>query len=251
MAPVSMRVSPLPSWIIDEPFAHRGLHDEAAGIPENTLAAFDAAIASGYAIELDVRQMGDGALVVFHDSNLRRACGIDGRLSDLAWGDVKQTGIFGTEHQMPLFDEVLALTAGRVPLLVEVKKDSGHHDIERALHDTLSRYHGPFAVQSFSPTALRWFRKHAIGAALGLVAGPLTGEDIPALKKFSSRSLLGALVSRPDFINYDLRAMPDAWIGVISRLASLPVICWTVRTDEDKQKAERLGLNYVFENVRP
>jgi len=246
-----MRVSPLPSWITDRPFAHRGLHDAAAGIPENTIAAFDAAIASGYSIELDVRRIGDGALVVFHDSNLIRACGIDRALSDLTWEDVCQTAIFGTEHRMPSFDEVLALTAGRVPLLVEVKQDSGHHDIERALHDALSRYKGPFAVQSFSPTAIRWFRKHAIDAALGLVAGPLTGEDIPALKRFSSRSLLGALVSRPDFINYDLRAMPDAWIGMVSRLASLPVICWTVRTDEDKQKAERLGLNYVFENVRP
>jgi glycerophosphoryl diester phosphodiesterase len=246
-----MGVSQLPPWIIDEPFAHRGLHDAAAGIPENTIAAFDAAIASGYAIELDVRQTRDGALVVFHDSDLSRACGIDRELSDLAWGDVKQTGIFGTEHRMPLLDEVLARTAGRVPLLVEVKKESAHRGIERALYETLSEYEGPFAVQSFSPSALRWFRKHGVGAPLGQVAGPLTDEDITRLRKFSSRRLLGALVSRPDFINYDLRAMPDTWLDIVSRRASLPVICWTVRTHADQQKAERLGLNYVFENVRP
>jgi hypothetical protein len=86
---------------------------------------------------------------------------------------------------------------------------------------------------------------------LGQVAGPLSDEDITRLRKLSSRRLLGALVSRPDFINYDLRPMPDAWLDTVSRLASLPVICWTVRTDQDQQKAERLGLNYVFENVRP
>jgi glycerophosphoryl diester phosphodiesterase len=246
-----MRVSPLPSWIIDKPFAHRGLHDRAGGIPENTLAAFDAAIASGYAIELDVRPMRDGALVVFHDRDLRRACGIDRELSDLAWQDVRQTGIFGTEHRIPLFDELLALTAGRVPLLIEVKKDSADRGIERALHEKLSAYKGPFAVQSFSPTALRWFRRHAFGAPLGHVAGPLVDEDIGRLRKLSSRWLLGVLVSRPDFINYDLRAMPDAWVDAVSRFASLPVICWTVRTEQDKQKVERLGLNYVFENVRP
>lgn len=246
-----MRVSRVPSWIVDKPFAHRGLHDAAARIPENTIAAFDAAIASGYAIELDVRQVRDGALVVFHDSDLNRACGIDRELSDLAWEDVKQTGIFGTEHRIPLLDEVLALTAGRVPLLVELKKDGAHRGIERALDETLSGYKGPFAVQSFSPTALRWFRKHGVGAPLGHVAGPLTDEDITTLRKLSSRWLLGALVSRPDFINYDLRAMPSAWVDIVSRLASLPVICWTVKTDDDKRKVERLGLNYVFENVRP
>jgi glycerophosphoryl diester phosphodiesterase len=106
-------------------------------------------------------------------------------------------------------------------------------------------------VQSFSPTTIRWFRKHPIGAALGQVAGPLADEHIAKLRKFSSRWLLGALVSRPDFINYDLRAMPNPWLDLVSSLTSLPVICWTVKTTEEKRKVERLGLNYVFENVRP
>jgi len=243
--------SPLPSWIVDEPFAHRGLHDAAAGIPENTIAAFDAAIASGYAIELDVRQLGDGTLVVFHDGDLMRACGVDRELSDLNWEDVEQFGLFGTEHRMPSLPAVLERTDGRVPLLVEVKKDDRDRGIERALHEKLSRYEGRFAVQSFSPTALRWFRKHAFTAPLGQLAGPLTGEDIHSLRKLSSRWLLGAAVSRPDFINYDLRGLPDPWLELVSNLASLPVLCWTVRTREDQQKAEQLGLNYVFDAVRP
>lgn len=173
-----MHVTPLPSWITDKPFAHRGLHDAAAGVPENTMAAFDAAIASGYAIELDVRQMRDGAVVVFHDADLTRACGVDRDLAELAWGDVNQAGIFGTEHRIPLLDEVLVRTAGRVPLLIEVKEDRRHPGIERALHEKLSQYNGPFALQSFSPTIVRWFRKHPIGAPLGLVAGPLADTNI-------------------------------------------------------------------------
>lgn len=246
-----MHVTPLPSWITDKPFAHRGLHDAAAGVPENTMAAFDAAIASGYAIELDVRQMRDGAVVVFHDADLTRACGVDRDLAELAWGDVNQAGIFGTEHRIPLLDEVLVRTAGRVPLLIEVKEDRRHPGIERALHEKLSQYNGPFALQSFSPTIVRWFRKHPIGAPLGLVAGPLADTNIDPLRRLLSRWLLGALVSRPDFINYDLRATPNPWLDTVSRLASLPVICWTVKTEQDEQKAEAQGLNYVFENVRP
>ncbi|MCA9720594.1 MAG: hypothetical protein KC468_38380, partial [Myxococcales bacterium] len=52
-----------PPWLLERPIAHRGLHDAAPGVtdaPENSLAAIDAAIARGYAIELDVRALADG-----------------------------------------------------------------------------------------------------------------------------------------------------------------------------------------------
>lgn len=246
-----MHVTPLPPWITERPFAHRGLHDTAAGIPENTMAAFDAAVASGYAIELDVRQMRDGVVVVFHDKDLRRACGLDRNLAELGWGEVQPLGLFGSKHGIPRLAEVLTRIAGRVPLLIEVKEDSGHPGIERALHEMLSQYNGPFALQSFSPRIVRWFRKSPIDAPLGLVAGPIGDARVGLWKKLSSRSLLGVLVSRPHFINYDLRATPNPWLDRVSRLGSLPVICWTVKTERDKQKAEAQGFNYVFENVRP
>ena len=63
---------PAPSWLTARPIAHRGLHDAARGVVENTLPAFEAAVAGNYAIELDVQPSADGEAVVFHDETLDR-----------------------------------------------------------------------------------------------------------------------------------------------------------------------------------
>ena len=64
-------------------YAHRGLHDGAAGIPENSLAAFRRAVEGGFGAELDVHLMADGNLAVVHDSDLTRVCGRRALVEDL------------------------------------------------------------------------------------------------------------------------------------------------------------------------
>lgn len=240
----------LPPWLLEAPFAHRGLHDLDAGVPENTLAAFDAAVASGYAIELDVQRLGDGTVVVFHDGDLRRACAIDKRLRDVGWSDVSGLRVFGSDQGIPKLETVLDHVAGRVPLLVELKKRRDE-DIERGTWEPLSRYTGPYAVQAFRPSAVRWFREHAPEVTRGQLAGPLEYDRISRWRRFVSRRILGAVASRPDFINYDLHALPDPWVEFVSRMSGAPVLCWAVKNETDRHKAERLGINYVFDNVRP
>ena len=56
-------------------YAHRGLYDNARGVPENSLPAFERAVRAGYGIELDVRETRDHVLVVHHDETLERSCG--------------------------------------------------------------------------------------------------------------------------------------------------------------------------------
>ncbi|MGB5813360.1 MAG: glycerophosphodiester phosphodiesterase family protein [Polyangiales bacterium] len=241
----------LPAWIVSMPCAHRGLHDLANGVPENTMSAFDAACANGYPIELDVQRLGDGTVVVFHDYSLHRACGIDRRLSDVGWDDIADLRVFGSDQGIPRLRDVLAAVADRVPLLVEIKKGERDTGIETAVWRLLSRYEGDFAVQSFRPSVVQWFRARAPGAPVGQIAGPLSDGRVSFSKRIVSRWLLSVSVARPDFINYDLRALPFPWLEGLRHLTSIPVICWTVRTPADQEKAERFGLNYVFENVRP
>src|SRR5690348_14108028 len=62
------------------PIAHRGLHNAAKGIVENTTAAFTAAIDKGYGIECDLRPASDGTPFVFHDAEFKRLIDAPGRL---------------------------------------------------------------------------------------------------------------------------------------------------------------------------
>jgi glycerophosphoryl diester phosphodiesterase len=97
--------------------AHRGAWGPAApGAPaENTLEAFEAAIALGAdMIELDVRRTRDGHLVVFHDARVKAV-----PTSSLRYEALK---IKGTRSRPPLLDDVLALTKGRIALNLEVKE---------------------------------------------------------------------------------------------------------------------------------
>jgi glycerophosphoryl diester phosphodiesterase len=106
-------------------------------------------------------------------------------------------------------------------------------------------------LQSFNPWALAYFRRRAPQIVCGQLAGPLREDGLAPLERIASEYLATCLVSRPHFVNYDLRALPNPWVQGLARALSLPLLAWTVRSDEDRRKAEALGVNYVFDHVRP
>ena len=241
--------APLPGWLTSVPVAHRGLH--GPGVPENTMPAFEAALRAGYPIELDLHVLPSGEVIVFHDHDLQRAAGIAQSLRHVDAQTLREARLFGTSERIPLFTELLALVAGKVPLLIEIK---AHHQVlgvAPAVHALLKSYRGEVALQSFNPYVLSWFRSHAPKLACGQLAGPLLNDGLTTFERLASRTLLSAVVSRPDFINFDLTALPDRLVDTVCKTFQLPLLCWTVRTEEQQRKAEALGVNYVFDNVRP
>lgn len=241
---------PAPSWLRTRPVAHRGLHDARA--PENTLPAFEAAARAGYPIELDVHMLGDGTVVVFHDDDLARATRVARDLSEETGQSIRTHKLFDTEYGIPTLSEVLELVAGRVPVLVEIKNGRSQRGVEQAVYRQIERYHGELAIQSFNPFAVAWFARNAPHVIRGQLAGPL--EDHPGLtrvQRFATRHLLTTLWSWPHFVNYDLQALPNAWVQGLARSADVPLLCWTVRNARDKSRADALGVNYVFDAIRP
>ena len=144
----------LPKWLTKTPVAHRGLHDIARGVPENSRLAFRKAMEAGYAIETDVRITGDGQVVVFHDADLKRLCGRDGIVARMPLADLKQLTLLGTGETVPSFRDLLDLVQGQVPLVVEIKKDKEQPigPLETSVARMLQHYPGPFVVQSFNPS---------------------------------------------------------------------------------------------------
>jgi glycerophosphoryl diester phosphodiesterase len=136
-------------------YAHRGLWD--AKNPENSLAAFRAAVENGFGIELDVQLTKDGELVVFHDVSLSRMTGCDGFVYEKTYEELCALTLGKSNERIPTFREVLALVDGRVPLLVEIKSDHAWRSVAESAASLLDGYEGAYTVESFHPLVVAWF----------------------------------------------------------------------------------------------
>ena len=145
------------SWLFSRPIAHRGLHGIDA--PENSLAAFGKAIEAGFPIEIDVRPIDDGTVVVFHDDKLTRMTDLDGYVCNMTKSDLEKVRLRNSDERIPTFKEVLEFVDGRTPLLIEIKNDSTVGQLERDTLELLSSYKGEYAVQSFNPYSMEFFKK--------------------------------------------------------------------------------------------
>lgn len=243
----------IPAWITDTPIAHRGLHVRAAGVPENSQAAFAAAIEHRWGIELDVRLSRDGVATVFHDATLERVCGKAGRMSDLTAAELGRLNLFGTAETVPTLRQTLDLVGGRVPILIEVKNynDAKVGPLETAVREALDGYPGPYAVQSFSPMTVDWFRRHMPKVPRGQLAS--IDAEFPQMTlagRMILRAALRAWFGNPDFVGYNVKYMP-APLTRRARARGLPVLAWTVRTMQQRAHALAHADNLIFENVTP
>lgn len=239
------------SWLVQRPLAHRGLHDHANGVPENSLPAFEAAATAGAPVELDVHLSGDGAAVVVHDHRLDRLCGRDVRVGDLSLAQLQRLRLLGTDAVIPTLGDVLALVDGRVGVMVEIKnytRDVG--DLERAVAVVLDGYHGPVCVASFNPRTVGWYREHRPGVLRGQASGTFADVPMPRWLVRPMRSLASNRWTRPDFLSYELQGLPndavDRW-----RARGLPLITWTVRTTDEARRARQLADNFIYEGFNP
>ena len=237
-----------PAWVTDRPIAHRGLHDAAR--PENSLAAFEAAVDAGLPLELDVHPSVDAEAVVFHDASLQRMTGTVGDVRRWPWHRLRRLALAGTREHIPSLQEVLQRVEGRVPVVVEIKNDGPVGVIERAVARVLDHYAGPFAVQSFNPLSMAWFRRERPLWPRGLLAGDMDETDYGLAKRVILQRLLLAPHVRPAYVGYDLRALPEPAVSLLRRLG-VPVLAWTVRTEAEQARAMTLADNYIFESVEP
>ena len=88
-----MRALNAPAWLTERPIAHRGLHDAASGVIENTLQAAEAAIVGGFAIECDIQISADGEVFVFHDDTLDRLTDAKGALIEMSAEAIRRARI--------------------------------------------------------------------------------------------------------------------------------------------------------------
>jgi glycerophosphoryl diester phosphodiesterase len=246
-------MSPL-DWLTARPIAHRGLHDAAAGVIENTPSAFRAAIAVNYAIETDLQITADGEAMVHHDFALGRLTLGSRQLAAMTAAGLKDVPFTATSDRMITLAELCELVAGRVGLLVEIKsRFDGAPALVVRVAEVLARYKGPVAIQSFDPRVLVALREIAPRLARGIVAERhyRDTDELTDKQKRSFSRLTHALASRPQFVAYQAADLPAFGPFVARYLFGRPLLAWTVRTGEQCARAQRLADQMIFEGFRP
>ena len=236
-APLDRRLAPVPdparvAWMGSHAYAHRGLH--GAGAPENSPAAFAAALARGMGIECDVQRSSDGHAMVFHDWELDRLTSETGPVAQRSAAQLATIRLAGSDDCIPSLHQVLGQVAGKVPLLIEVKSRVGTRvpALCLAVRRVLEGYRGAHAVMSFDPRVAKWFKVHAPLTVRGLV---VTEENDHTLWG-RLRRRLWLWQASPHFLAYDVRDLPSRFAAG-QRRRGLPVLTWTVRSPELRERA--------------
>ncbi len=241
----------VPPWLTARPIAHRGLHTGDSRVPENSLAAFEAAAAAGYAIELDVQLTADGTLVVCHDDDLSRMTGVAKRISETPAAEVTGLRLMDSTQTVPTLAQAFETVGGRVPVLVEVKNEGSVGRLEDEVARVLSSANAPVAVISFNPFSLARVAEKAPSVPRGQVSSTFKGDDLSFIKKLVLGRMLMNWKSKPDFIVYQLEGLPSfgTWL---QRRRGRPLIVWTADTEAEYARAQRLGDAVEFElGARP
>lgn len=245
----------LPASFLTRPLAHRALHDRAQGRVENSLGAVRAAVAAGYGIEIDVQGTADGQAVVFHDDGLDRLTLAQGPVRAHAAADLGRITLRDADEGIPTLVQVLAAVGGRVPLLIEVKDQSGDMGpamgaLPGAVAAALAGYAGPVAVMSFNPHAVAAMARLAPRVPRGLTTYAWPEGDGHSPADPARRAHLAAIADYDAvgacFISHHWRDLDRPRVADLAARGAA-VLCWTIRSPDEEAMARRVAQNITFE----
>lgn len=230
-------------------YAHRGLHDKTK--PENSLAAFKAAVDKGYGIELDLQLSSDGEVMVFHDYSLERMTGRKNKLSELTSSELKGLKLGESEERIPYLREVLEAVDGKVPILIEMKGESFSSAVCVKANEILKNYSGDYVIESFNPILVKWYKDNRPDIRRGLLITDIVKTNGFSVLNVLLSGMIMNCIAKPDFIAYDItkrRALP---IFLCTRLYGNQRFTWTIRTSTQLDEAKEEKSCPIFENIVP
>ena len=245
----------VPLWLTGEtPIAHRGLYSEK--LPENTLGAFRLAIENKLPVEFDLQLTSDNKLIVFHDRNLLRLTGQHMTVTTNKLCNIQKHPILNSGGEsIPSFEEFLGLIRGQIPLVIELKPAKiRHRERAWAIREALKNYDGQFVIQSFDPRIVRWLKNNSdftVGLIVGRYRDPTASRELRARfeKLWLADYLDPSKMIKPDFIAHDLKTLSPAISELIREKKNLPLITWTVNSEDKIRQARALADNYIFESM--
>jgi glycerophosphoryl diester phosphodiesterase len=245
-----------PDWLTACPIAHRGLHNRDKGIIENTLGAARAAINHGFSIECDVQMTADGEIIVFHDDDVDRLTTSQGNVASKNLSEIKSLKLKDTDEDIPTLDEFLSSIASSVPLVCEIKSNfDGNMIVVERCCKILSQYPGPVAIKSFDPDMISRVRNLAPDRPRGFI-GESRYDDpewdsLGQTKKKYLISLSHFSNCEPDFLSWYHKDLEQLGPCLSRSFIGLPLMTWTIRSQEASSDCLKLADQIVFENFLP
>lgn len=223
--------------------AHRGLHKNKI-IPENSMLAFKAAIEKNYAIEFDINITKDNQIVVFHDDDLNRLCNKKENIEDVSYDFLKDLNLYESNEKIPLLKELLDEVAGKIPLIIEIKKHKNIGLLENILLEMLKEYKGEYFICSFEKDILLWLEKNKPKEIRGLIFGSLPIK----FKKYEKIAFLYKYFkSKADFISLEDKLI-DSSIYDFCKKKELDILVWTIKDKKSFQNIDKKVSAVIFEN---
>jgi glycerophosphoryl diester phosphodiesterase len=245
-----------PDWLTARPVAHRGLHDRTRGIIENMPGAARAAIDGNFGIECDIQLTADGEAMVHHDDALGRLTDGTGALLGLTSDQLRAVAFKDTPERMMSLGDLCTLVNGRVPIVIEVKSHfDGDRKLVTRMAQVLGSYSGPVAGMSFDPDQVAALRDLMPKLPRGIIAQRRYDEadwpEASPAQRLGMLHLRHAFRTRPDFVAYWVNDLPAPAPWIARHIFGLPLLTWTVRTTEQRERAARYADQMIFEGFRP
>lgn len=233
-------------------FAHRGLHDDGKEAPENSMKAFRRAVEAGYGMELDVHVTRDGVPVIFHDFELDRMCGAEGKIEDCTYGELQKLTLGTSGERIPRLEDLLDMVRGRVPLIVEIKEEKARTFACAVIDKLLRGYRGAYCIESFNPVVLWWFRLHHGEVVRGQLSSNFRKDgNYRNVLYFFMTHLLFNFFTKPDFIAYNHKFMEEPGRRICRRLYRNPSVAWTIRSRKELEETRGQFDVFIFESFAP
>lgn len=246
----------LPQAFRVRPLAHRGLHDAADGRIENSRAAVEAAMTAGYGIEIDVQLTADGAALVFHDADLDRLTEETGPIRARSLAELQAIPLKGAPDGPPELSEVVAHVAGRVPLLIELKDQSGSlgpesEALAAAVAGALAGTTDNVAVMSFNPHIVQHLARLLPDVPRGLTTMDFSRtEGLSADQQTRLNEIATFDAVSASFVSHDHRDLNTPALAPL-RAQGVPILTWTIRSAAEARTALKLADNITFEGFLP
>ncbi|QSX05756.1 glycerophosphodiester phosphodiesterase [Sedimentibacter sp. zth1] len=234
-------------------YAHRGFFDDKSEAPENTMLAFKKAIENGYGIELDVHVTKDLKCIVCHDDDLKRIAGIDKKICEITFNEIKNVNVYNTNEKIPSLEDVLNLVNGQVSLVVEIKSITNAFKETEIISRVLDKYKGKYCIESFNPLVLLWYKKHKSNVIRGQLSTNYKNDNVSGnrFRNFLLTFLLFNIVTKPDFIAYNIDYKKNISFLVCTKIYNISGFAWTVKNQSELNDSRNYYNVFIFQDFIP